>query len=79
MPPRYSKWLIPVPRSRFILVRCPECGNEQPVFSHATFRVRCLVCGRVLAEPTGGKARILGQVVRVLDEEVIRKMEKGEI
>jgi len=60
------KILIPQPRSRFILVRCPVCGNEQVVFSHATFRVRCLVCGTQLTEPTSGKAKILGQVVKVL-------------
>jgi len=60
------KILIPQPRSRFILVRCPVCGNEQVVFSHATFRARCLVCGAQLTEPTGGRAKILGQVVKVL-------------
>jgi len=58
--------LVPQPRSRFLLVRCPVCGNEQVVFSHATFPARCLVCGAQLVEPTGGKARINGQVVRVL-------------
>ena len=57
---------IPEPRSRFLLVRCPNCGNEQVVFSHATFPARCLVCGTQLVVPTGGKAKILGQVVRVL-------------
>jgi len=60
------KTLIPQPRSRFILVRCPTCGNEQVVFSHATFPARCLVCGAQLVEPTGGKAKILGQIVRVM-------------
>ncbi len=60
------KILVPQPRSRFLLVRCPVCGNEQVVFSHATFPVRCLVCGAQLVEPTGGKAKIHGQVVRVL-------------
>ncbi|BES80696.1 30S ribosomal protein S27e [Pyrodictium abyssi] len=60
------KILVPQPRSRFLLVRCPVCGNEQVVFSHATFPSRCLVCGAQLVEPTGGKAKITGQVVRVL-------------
>ncbi|MET1101003.1 MAG: 30S ribosomal protein S27e [Pyrodictiaceae archaeon] len=58
--------LIPQPRSRFLLVKCPQCGNEQVVFSHATFPVRCLVCGQILVKPTGGKAEIKGQVIRVL-------------
>ncbi len=60
------KILVPQPRSRFLLVRCPKCGNEQVVFSHATYRARCLICGEQLVEPTGGKAKILGQVVKVL-------------
>ncbi|MEL9991541.1 MAG: 30S ribosomal protein S27e [Thermoproteus sp.] len=67
MPPRFSKVLIPQPRTKFLRVRCPDCGNEQVIFSHASMVVRCLVCGRVLAQPTGGRAQILGHVVRVLD------------
>ncbi|MCS7104554.1 MAG: 30S ribosomal protein S27e [Thermofilaceae archaeon] len=65
--PRFSKILSPVPRSRFILVRCPDCGNEQVVFSHSSLTVQCEICGRILAIPTGGKARIEAQVIRVLD------------
>lgn len=67
MPPRFSKVLIPQPRSKFLRVRCPDCGNEQVVFSHASMVVRCLVCGRVLAQPTGGKAQIQGNILKVLD------------
>lgn len=67
MPPRFSKALVPQPRTKFLRVRCPDCGNEQVIFSHASMVVRCLVCGRVLAQPTGGKAQILGNVIRVLD------------
>ena len=61
-----SEWekLIPKPKSRFLQVKCPECGNEQIIFSHASIVVRCLVCGNVLAVPTGGKAQILGTMVR---------------
>jgi len=60
------KILIPQPRSRFLLVTCPNCGARQVVFSHATFRARCLSCGAELVEPTGGKAIIKGKVERVL-------------
>jgi len=67
--PRFSKILVPKPRSRFILVRCPDCGNEQVVFSHATMTVTCRICGRVLARPTGGKAKIEGVAIKVLDEQ----------
>ncbi len=67
--PRFSKILVPKPRSRFILVRCPDCGNEQVVFSHATMTVTCRICGRVLARPTGGKAKIEGVAIKVPDEQ----------
>ncbi len=60
------KILIPEPRSRFLRVRCPTCGNEQIVFDRATFPTRCLVCGTILAEPRGGKAKIMGQIVSIL-------------
>ena len=58
-----SEWnnLIPKPTSTFIRVVCPKCGNEQLLYSHAVNIVKCNVCGEVLAEPTGGKARIKGE------------------
>ncbi|MEM3783705.1 MAG: 30S ribosomal protein S27e, partial [Candidatus Bathyarchaeia archaeon] len=43
------------------------CGNEQLVFSHAVNRVNCNVCGAELAEPSGGKAIIKGEVVAVFE------------
>jgi len=64
MPPR--KVLIPQPRSYFLVVQCPNCGNEQITFSHATLKVKCLVCDTLLVEPQGGKAKILGKVVKEL-------------
>jgi len=42
----------------FLKVKCPDCGNEQPVFERASTVVTCLVCGATLAKPTGGKAQI---------------------
>ncbi|MCX6815993.1 MAG: 30S ribosomal protein S27e [Candidatus Aenigmarchaeota archaeon] len=38
-------------------VKC-KCRNEQVIFNKASMVVKCLVCGAVLAEPTGGLARI---------------------
>ena len=64
MPHRWRDVLIPKPRSKFLKVRCPNCGNEQIIFSHASIVVRCLVCGNTLAVPTGGKAQILATVVK---------------
>ncbi len=60
-----KKTLIPLPRSYFVRVKCPKCGNEQIIFSHASRVVRCLVCDEVLAEPTGGKARIHAPIMAV--------------
>lgn len=54
--------IIPRPRSSFIQVKCAECGNEQITFSHASSIVRCNICGATLAEPTGGKANIKGEI-----------------
>ena len=48
--------------SKFIKVRC-KCKNEQMIFEKASTVVRCLVCGEVLAVPTGGVAEIKGEVV----------------
>jgi len=64
-----SEWerLLPRPRSRFLRVKCPDCGNEQVVFSQATNAVKCNVCSAVLAEPTGGKVAIKGEVVAALE------------
>jgi len=50
-------------RSRFIRVKCPDCDNEQTVFEKASTVVSCVVCGRVLAEPTGGKAVLKADVL----------------
>ncbi len=64
-----SEWekVIPKPRSSFLRVRCPDCGNEQVVFSHVATIVHCNICGAVLAEPTGGKADVKGEVITVLE------------
>ncbi|MEM0472796.1 MAG: 30S ribosomal protein S27e [Sulfolobales archaeon] len=63
---RKRKILIPEPRSRFVRVRCPQCGNEQVIFDHATFPVRCFICGTQLVRSTGGKAIINGEVIKIL-------------
>jgi len=44
--------------SKFLKVKCEKCKNEQMVFERASTRVKCLVCGEVLAEPTGGKVKL---------------------
>ncbi|OYT65409.1 30S ribosomal protein S27e [Candidatus Bathyarchaeota archaeon ex4484_205] len=59
--------LIPQPRSKFYEVECPECGSTMSIFSHAATIIRCEVCGKIMAEPTGGKAKIYGKIIRTLE------------
>ena len=56
---------IPKTKSHFIKVRCKKCGNEQVIFDRASTVVKCLKCGEILAKPTGGKAKILGEIVEI--------------
>lgn len=60
------KTIIRGPSSRFIKVMCQKCKNEQIIFGKASGAVKCLVCGEVLATPTGGKADIKAKVLEVL-------------
>jgi small subunit ribosomal protein S27e len=53
--------------SRFIKVRCPKCKNEQIVFGKTSTQVNCLVCGKSLAGTSGGKGKIKGRVLEVLN------------
>lgn len=55
------------PTSKFVKIRCPKCKNEQIMFGKASFEVVCLVCGKVLAEPTGGKSKIKARILEVLE------------
>ncbi len=53
--------------SKFIKIRCPKCKNEQIMFGKASTIILCLVCGKELAEPTSGKARVKARVLEVLE------------
>ncbi len=66
--PRKSrpKELIPQPKSRFLRVKCLNCGNQQIIFGCSATDVECLVCGKTLLQSTGGKARILTKILEVL-------------
>ena len=63
---RKSKKLIPQPKSRFLRVKCLNCGNQQIIFGCSATDVVCLVCGKTLLQSTGGKARILTKILEVL-------------
>jgi len=55
------------PTSKFIKVRCSKCKNEQIMFGKVSTSVKCLVCGKLLAGPTGGKSRIKTRILEVLE------------
>ncbi|MGQ4912034.1 MAG: 30S ribosomal protein S27e [Candidatus Thorarchaeota archaeon] len=50
--------IVQQPRSRFLRVKCLDCENEQTIFGYATTVVKCLKCGKILAKPSGGKAKL---------------------
>jgi len=58
-----TKNLVTLPESKFLRVLCVKCRNEQVIFSKAATLVKCLKCGEVLAEPTGGEARVKGKIL----------------
>lgn len=59
--------MIPVPRGRFLKVKCEGCGGEQIVFDRAATTVVCQVCGATLARPMGGLAAIEGEVLGTVE------------
>jgi len=59
--------MLQEPKSRFLKVKCNDCENEQVIFGSAGSKVVCQVCGRTLAESTGGKSIIKTQILEVLE------------
>ncbi len=55
------------PTSKFLKLRCNKCKNEQIVFGKTATTVKCLVCGEVLAEPSGGKTKVVARALEVLE------------
>ncbi|MBN2566833.1 30S ribosomal protein S27e [Candidatus Woesearchaeota archaeon] len=55
------------PTSKFVKIRCPKCKNEQITFGKGATKVKCLVCGKTISEPTGGKTRIKARILEVLE------------
>lgn len=62
-----KKELIPKPRSSFLLVKCPDCGEERVVFTYSSRDVGCKSCGSKLTESTAGKSIIRAKIIRKLD------------
>jgi len=52
-------------KGRFVRVACPGCKSEQVIFGKASQKVLCIKCKTLLAEPSGGKARIKAKIEEV--------------
>jgi len=50
-------------KSGFLKVSCRDCGNETIIFKRATTSIACGVCGATMAQPAGGKAKLVGCTV----------------
>jgi len=59
--------LIPMPKTKFLKLKCNGCGNEQIVFSAPASTVKCLACNAVLAESTGGKILLKSKILKELE------------
>jgi len=55
------------PKSSFIRVRCNDCENEQVLFDRCSTTILCHICGSKLAIPSGGKAKIKGKILEVVE------------
>lgn len=51
----------------FLKLRCNKCKNEQITFGKVANEIKCLVCGEVLAQPSGGKTTVTARVLEVLE------------
>jgi small subunit ribosomal protein S27e len=60
------KDFVQMPKSKYMRVICKKCKSDQMLYNKIASVVKCNKCGAVLAEPTGGQARILAKVVEVL-------------
>ncbi|MBT3463996.1 30S ribosomal protein S27e [archaeon] len=59
--------MVDQPSSKFIKVRCPKCKNEQVIFGKAAMTIKCLVCGKEIAESSGGKIKVKARILEVLE------------
>ncbi len=53
--------------SKFLKIKCGDCGNEQIAFERPATNVKCLVCGKTLVTSGGGKGKINATVLEVLE------------
>ncbi len=53
--------------TKFMKIKCEKCKNEQVIFERSASKIHCLVCNEILAEPTGGRARVKAQILEKYD------------
>ncbi|MFW5902770.1 MAG: 30S ribosomal protein S27e [archaeon] len=61
--PKYFK----EPKSKFLKVECNKCSEKQTIFNSAANKIKCRNCGEILAEPTGGKAKIKAKINKTME------------
>jgi small subunit ribosomal protein S27e len=59
--------LIPKPNSAFLNIQCSKCEETNIIYSHTTSNIFCKSCNELLAERSGGKAKINGNLISALD------------
>lgn len=59
--------LIPKPNSVFLNIQCSKCEANSIIYSHTTSNIYCKSCNELLAEKSGGKAKINGNIISALD------------
>jgi small subunit ribosomal protein S27e len=53
-------------KGNFLRVKCLDCDNEQIIFDRAASTVQCIICGKTIVKPSGGKSRIFANINEVL-------------
>jgi small subunit ribosomal protein S27e len=53
-------------KGQFLRVRCLDCDNEQIIFNKAASNVQCIICGKTLVKPLGGKSKIIAKITEVI-------------
>ncbi|MHC1599127.1 MAG: 30S ribosomal protein S27e [Candidatus Methanofastidiosia archaeon] len=56
-----------ITKSKFVKVKCEDCGNEQNVFNKPSTNVRCIVCGKTLVECKGGLGEFKSKIIAELE------------
>jgi small subunit ribosomal protein S27e len=59
--------LIPKPNSAYLNIECSKCQEKIIIYSHTTSNIYCKSCNELLAERSGGKAKINGNLLNSLE------------